>query len=349
MNKVIFLKFISAFLLILIIASAIYFAGIDFPFAILFLIPVALYSIQKGVKLYQIFALSLIATCVWIVTYCISTPDKLSYSVLFQGALRFIIYFILSFLLYRLTYQRVELAKKNKELLELNNEKNNILGIAAHDIRNTIGAINSFAELLTENLKTKENLRAEQELSQIIYNASENLLKLVTDLLDISKIESGQIHLDKSFYDYNEFVESRVNLHQIIARKKNINIVLRKAHDLKNIPFDPVYLSEVIDNLISNAIKYSNRDSEIKLIISITEDNFLRTEVIDSGIGISSSELDKLFKTFSTTSNKPTSGEVSSGLGLAIARKVVNLHGGTIGVESIINEGSVFFFTLPLT
>jgi signal transduction histidine kinase len=240
------------------------------------------------------------------------------------------------------------LAQKNKELMDLNHEKDGILGIAAHDIRNSVSAIYSFSGLLLESLKSKENLKEEIEISTIIYDASDNLLKLVSDLLDISKIESGKISLVKSLNDYNSFIESRINLLRIIARNKNINIVYNKLPDLKKILFDPVYLSEVIDNLITNAIKYSNRDKQIEVLVKVTDDKWLRTEVKDNGIGIDSSELDKLFKPFSKTSSRPTSGEISSGLGLAIADKVVRLHGGEIGVQSKINEGSTFYFTLPL-
>jgi signal transduction histidine kinase len=251
-------------------------------------------------------------------------------------------------MLFRLTKQRIELAQKNKELTDLNHEKDGILGIAAHDIRNSASAIYSFSELLLENLKSREDHEDEKEISKIIYNASDNLLKLVSDLLDISRIESGKINLDRSLNDYDAFIESRINLLKIIARNKNINIIYNKLPDLKKVFFDPVYLSEVIDNLLTNAIKYSNRDSNIKVVVKVTDDNWLRTEVQDTGIGIESSELCKLFKPFSKTSSKPTYGESSTGLGLAIAQQVAHLHGGEIGVESKINEGSTFYFTLPL-
>jgi signal transduction histidine kinase len=333
----------------LLIASAILFTKMDIPFAIFFIIPIAIYSIQKDVNVFQIFVLSVFSTVLWIIIYCISTPSTLTLVVLFNAGLRFLIYFPLSYLLFQLSKQRVELALKNEELMNLNHEKNSILGIAAHDIRNSAGAISSFADLLLENLKSKENLEEEIKISTIIFNASSNLLDLVTSLLDLSKIEAGQIHLDKKLNDYNAFLESRINLLQIIAGKKNINIVYQNATDLKNILFDPVYLSEVIDNLISNAIKYSKRDTVIKVIVKICDNNLIRTEVVDSGIGINSSELTKLFRPFSRTSNIPTAGEQSTGLGLAIARKVVNLHGGEIGVESIINQGSTFYFTIPLS
>jgi signal transduction histidine kinase len=348
MNKIIFLKFILCVFFIVLISVAILYSGTDFQFAILFLIPVAIYSIQKNVKLYQLLILSFFATCVWIETYCILTLSVFNLEVLFHASLRFIIYFLVSFMLFRLTKQRIELAQKNKELMDLNHEKDSILGIAAHDIRNSVSAIYSFSGLLLENIKSKENLKEEIEISAIIHNSSDNLLKLVSDLLDISKIESGKISLEKGLNDYNTFIESRVNLLQIIARNKNINIVYTKLPDLRKILFDPVYLSEVIDNLITNAIKYSNRDKQIEVLVKVTDDKWLRTEVKDNGIGIDSSELDKLFKPFSKTSSRPTSGEISSGLGLAIAEKVVRLHGGEIGVQSKINEGSTFYFTLPL-
>jgi signal transduction histidine kinase len=348
MNKIILLKFISCLLVILLIAFVILIIDADFQFAILFLIPVAVYSIQKNVQLYQIFILSFFASFVWALTYSYTTSSIFNFTVLFHAALRFLIYFVLSYLLFWLVKQRAELTQKNNELYDLNYEKNVILGIAAHDIRNSAGAINSFSELLLEKLKSNENLKDEIGISKIIFNASHNLLELVTDLLDISRIESGKIIINKTLNDYNEFIESRVELLQIIASKKNINIIYYKLPENKTFLFDPVYLSEVIDNLITNAIKYSNKDSEIKIIVRITDDNRLRTEVTDFGIGIDSSELDQLFIPFSKTSSKPTSGEESSGLGLAIARKVVTLHGGEIGVESRINEGSTFFFIIPV-
>jgi signal transduction histidine kinase len=347
MKGIIIVKFFSCILLIVLAAGIILVTNMDFPFAIFFLIPLAIYSIQKDIQLRQIVVLSLFAALTWSFTYCHENHIIFNYLILLNTGLRFAIYISLSFLLFRLKKQGSELTQKNRELSELNNEKNNILGMAAHDIRNSAGAINAFSDLLLENLKSKENLKDEIEISAIIHNAINNLLNLVTSLLDLSKINSGQIHLDESLNDYNSFIESRINLLQIIAHKKNINIVFHKLPNLKNIYFDPVYLSEVIDNLISNAIKFSEYNREIKVIVKLSENNLVRTEVIDMGIGIESSELEKLFKPFSKTTSKPISGEKSTGLGLAIAKKVVNLHGGEIGVESKINHGSTFYFILP--
>jgi signal transduction histidine kinase len=347
-NKFILIKFIGCIFSTLLIGVGIIASDVDFPFAIFFLLPIAIYSIQKGTQTYQIIILAISAAGVWAISYCSTADISFGYMVLLHAFIRFAIYLSLSYLLMLLTKQRAELTIKNKELNDLNKEKNIILGIAAHDIRNSAGAIKGFSDILLERLKSKENLEKEIKISTIINSASENLLQLVTNLLDISKIESGEIHLNKILTDYNSFIESRIDLLQIIAQQKKISIAFHKNMDVKNVNFDPIYLTEVIDNLISNAIKYSNPNSEINVVIKI-DDNWLRTEIVDSGIGIQSTEIDKLFKPFSKTSSRPTSGESSTGLGLAIAQKVVKLHGGEIGVKSKVNEGSTFYFTLPLS
>jgi signal transduction histidine kinase len=347
MNKILLIKFVGCIILTSIIGGGIIIAKMDFPFAIFFLLPIAIYSIQKGALTYQIIILAISAAGVWAITYCSTADISFGYMVLLHAFIRFAIYLSLSYLLMLLTKQRAELTIKNKELSELNKEKNTILGVAAHDIRNSAGAIKSFTDILLERLKSKEYIEKEIRILSIVNSASNNLLQLVTNILDISKIESGQIKLNKIDSDYNSFIESRIDLLQIIAQQKKISIVFEKNVEVKNVSFDPIYLTEVIDNLISNAIKFSNSNNKIKIVVILIS-NWLRTEIIDSGIGIQSSEIDRLFKPFSKTSSRPTSGESSSGLGLAIAQKVIKLHGGEIGVESKVNEGSTFYFTLPL-
>ena len=105
-------------------------------------------------------------------------------------------------------------------------------------------------------------------------------------------------------------------------------------------------MSQALDNLINNAIKYSRAATNINVRVSL-KDNFVLTEVEDSGVGIPKEEIEKLFKVFSTTSAKTTAHERSSGLGLAICKKIIETHGGTIGVRSEVGKGSTFFFTLP--
>jgi signal transduction histidine kinase len=298
------------------------------------------------VRLWHILFLSTFASIAWFLAYFFSADNKINLNLILNTLLRFGIYLSVSYLFMLLNSQRNELNEKNKELLELNNEKNTMLAIAAHDIRNSIGAINSFSGLLLEKLGSKPNLANEVRITKIMNKSSEYLLNLVTNLLDLSKVQSAQIHLNKKLTDYNSFIEARIDLLQIIAQKKNIQLFFLKNPAIGNVTFDPVYLSEVIDNLITNAIKYSEPNTEIHIELKI-QDNWILTKVIDSGPGIKESEIEGIFKPFSKTSNKSSSGEKSTGLGLAIAQKVVNLHGGEIGAISTFGTGSTFYFTLP--
>jgi signal transduction histidine kinase len=110
---------------------------------------------------------------------------------------------------------------------------------------------------------------------------------------------------------------------------------------------DQIYLSEVLDNILSNAIKYSNKGTKIKVNIKYS-DGMVLTEIIDNGIGIREEDLGSIFEPFKTTRNKPTNGEVSTGLGLTLVKKIITLHGGRIEVKSRENEGSTFYYYLPV-
>ena len=147
--------------------------------------------------------------------------------------------------------------------------------------------------------------------------------------------------------DYQEFVRKHIHLNQILANKKEIIIRFETNETKIEFLFDDNYLGEVIDNLLTNAIKFSYQKSEIVVKISFTEKDIIKTEVIDKGKGILLEEQNLLFKYFQKTSTQPTANEKSSGLGLAIAKKIVILHKGHIGVSSEFNKGSNFYFELP--
>jgi signal transduction histidine kinase len=166
--------------------------------------------------------------------------------------------------------------------------------------------------------------------------------------LDVSKIESGKVELKITTQDYISFIKQQIFMNQLLAKNKNITIHLDSPTDNIISDFDKHYLSEVIDNLLSNAIKYSNNNSEIDVKISMPDNKQLLIEVIDKGIGIAEGEQKKLFNYFQTISTRPTAGEQSTGLGLAIAKQIIKLHNGEIGVKSIQNQGSNFYFSLPI-
>jgi len=219
-----------------------------------------------------------------------------------------------------LEFQRKELKEQNVKLEELNNKKNKILGIAAHDLRSPIGTIQMIADLLLESFEeypAEENRKFFNDIRDI----SKFSLNVLDDLLDISAIESGKLDLQKVKSNYSEIVRRSIDMNQPFAKNKNITI---KFNDNRLNPvlfFDKNLIIQVLNNLISNAIKYSYSQTVISIELE-KEGNDLITRVVDQGQGISENELCLLFGTFQRTSTKATGGERSTGLGLAIVKKL---------------------------
>jgi len=239
-----------------------------------------------------------------------------------------------------------EIAKKNLELEKLNEEKNKFLRIAAHDLRNPISAILSFSVLLMEETWTRldEN---EKEFLTIIKDSSEFMLKLLNELLDLSIIESGNLHLNLEEIEITDLIHRNIALNRIIAEKKNINILFTSGFAKQRVKVDPVKTEQVLNNLISNAIKFSHTGKEI-VVSADLKDDVCQIAVSDQGQGIPPADQQKLFQPFAKRSVLSTAGERSTGLGLSIVKKIVEGHGGKIWVESEVGKGSTFFVTFPL-
>jgi len=239
-----------------------------------------------------------------------------------------------------------ELARKNAELVHLNDLKNKFLGMAAHDLRNPIGIIYSYSDFLRD--EAKDVLSSEhKEFLDIINTSAQFMLALIDDLLDISRIESGKIDLHQELFPIEQLMSKIVGLNRVLAQKKNIGIDLIISKPGLIVNADGPKLEQVFNNLISNAIKFSIAATVIKVEISESENSVL-IGVHDQGQGIPEAELDKLFKPFQKTSVKSTGGEKSTGLGLSIAKRIVEAHKGVIRVESKVGEGTTFYVELPL-
>ncbi|MEO6235966.1 MAG: ATP-binding protein [Vicinamibacterales bacterium] len=241
-----------------------------------------------------------------------------------------------------------ELAKKNVELTRLNEVKNRIVGVAAHDLRNPLGVILSYARFLESD--TADPLSpAHRRFVAIIHRTSEFMLRLVTDLLDVTAIEAGKLTLDRQPTDLGRLTRDNVTLNAVLANRKDITLVLEPHPAIPEASLDRGKIEQVLNNLIGNAVKFSHRGRPVR--VSITPDPAGRTVTVaiqDEGQGIPEEDLAKLFKPFGKTSVRATGGEQSTGLGLAIVRNIVEGHGGRITVESKVGEGSRFAFTLPL-
>ncbi|MEQ8221902.1 MAG: hybrid sensor histidine kinase/response regulator [Candidatus Eremiobacterota bacterium] len=239
-----------------------------------------------------------------------------------------------------------ELEDRNKELNRLNEDKNRLLGMAAHDLRNPIGAIMSYSEFLLEEDKIKAD-ETYADFIGTIRESSEFLLHMVNELLDISIIESGNLKLTLSDVDFISFVKRNITINSVLSEKKGINILFNHDSDIPHVKIDIHKMEQVFNNLISNAVKFSYPGSKIEILIRKHMEELV-VSVKDEGKGIPEREFSRLFKPFSRTSVQATGDEASTGLGLAIVKKIVEGHGGKIWVESIVDKGSTFYFSLPV-
>jgi signal transduction histidine kinase/CheY-like chemotaxis protein len=227
-----------------------------------------------------------------------------------------------------------------------NERKNQFLGMAAHDLRNPITVIQGYGELLKSDISDK--LDTEQlEYLNGVQSASYFMERLVDDLLDVAKIESGKWELECLLTDILPIVREAVSYNAPLAKSKQIEIVIDYEDNLPKTMIDASKIQQVLNNLLSNAIKYSHAHTRVYVRISLDENNFL-ISLKDQGQGIPKKEQEKLFKAFSKTSVQSTGGEKSTGLGLLICRQIVEAHEGKIWVESEIGVGSTFYISLPI-
>ena len=216
--------------------------------------------------------------------------------------------------------------------------------IVAHDLRNLIGSIVSCAELLREDGSSLTP--AQLEYVGIAERSSQAAITLVSDLLDLTLIETGRLALNMKPIDLGSLIRKNVNANQLLAQRKNIRLETEITADLPAVSADAARLEQVLTNYISNAVKYSHPRTAVTVRASRTPSAVL-VEVRDHGQGIPAAEIGTLFSLYQKTSVRPTGGEQSTGLGLAIARQIVEAHGGKVGVESEVGQGSNFSFTLP--
>lgn len=238
-----------------------------------------------------------------------------------------------------------QLLDRNNRLETLNEQKNRLLGMAAHDLRNPLGVILAYSEFLES--EAYDVLDGNQrEFVSTIKSTSEFMLNLINELLDVSTIESGQLHLEAEVADLNELAQRNISLNQVLAQQKEIELVFHPGESLPTMILDRGKIEQVLNNLIGNAVKYSHPGTKVTISIQAAA-GFALCSVRDQGLGIPAEEIPKLFKAFGRTSVKATGGEQSTGLGLAIVRRIVEGHGGRITVDSQVGHGSTFTFTLP--
>lgn len=224
--------------------------------------------------------------------------------------------------------------------------KNKFLGMAAHDLRNPLSSIRGLAEFLSDG--TVGPLTPDQlELINLIHQASRGMVTLVNDLLDVATIESGELRLSKAPVLLADILQKSISLSAHESARKQTRIVFEdRPATAPLIVLDADKIRQVIDNLLSNAVKYSPPGSTVRVSLDVRDDGSQTFRVRDQGPGIVDNERDRLFKDFGRLSAQPTGGEKSTGLGLAICRKIVDAHHGTITAENHPAGGCEFRVTL---
>lgn len=245
-----------------------------------------------------------------------------------------------------------ELGSKNQQLIntnlqleQLDREKSEYLGIVAHDLRNPLSGVLGFAEIISEEgqeLNREEIVR----YADNIRISSASMLDIINKLLVVDRMEQGKLDVVLQDFDLINLLEETIESNLPNSKRKGISILFDTPEEKLYINSDRNLVYQIIDNLISNAVKYSYNNSDIN--IRCTHDHeIVSIEIEDHGVGIPADEIKHLFKKFSKLSSRPTAGESSTGLGLSIVNLLINLLGGRISCSSKPEIGSIFKVTLP--
>ncbi len=241
-------------------------------------------------------------------------------------------------------FSREILERTAAKLRENNEEKNEFLGIAAHDLKNPIS---NFIGLVEHILSTPDLDRAElEDISKDILNESRRLLQLVQDLLDVNALERGELKLQLAPLDLVEIAQTVVDHFRARAEAKQQRLSLDPGGVPAQVLADRSVTLQILDNLVSNAVKFSPAGSPIRVTISRVPEGFL-CAVQDEGPGLSAEDRKRLFGKFARLSARPTGGENTTGLGLSIVKKLVEAMNGAVWCESNPGHGAKFVFRLP--
>jgi signal transduction histidine kinase len=237
------------------------------------------------------------------------------------------------------------LSNLNQQLVQLNQDKNEFLGIAAHDLKNPLSTIQSLANLIRTSFEDFSRQKL-TEFASMIEVSAQNMFSLIKNLLDVNAIESGNMNLSSRSLNMLPFLQGVVNNYLEPAKAKEITLQFQFTEEDYYIFVDENAIFQVLDNLISNAVKYSPQSKTV--YIRIIKGKMVRCEIQDEGPGLSEKEHGQLFQKFVRLSPRPTGDEHSTGLGLFIVKKLVDIMNGTVWCESILGKGTTFILEFPL-
>jgi signal transduction histidine kinase len=238
-----------------------------------------------------------------------------------------------------------EIQDKSRQLEIASQHKSQFLANMSHELRTPLNAILGYTELILDNIYGETPDKMREVLDRLQANGK-HLLGLINDVLDLSKIEAGQLTLDLADYSIKDVVDSVVSAVESLANGKKLALTADVGQNLPIGHGDGRRLAQVLLNLVGNAIKFTDKGAVA--ITATAENGSFTVAVRDTGPGISPSDQGKIFEEFQQADNSATKRKGGTGLGLSIAKRIIAMHGGRIWVESDVGKGSTFAFTIPM-
>jgi signal transduction histidine kinase len=238
-----------------------------------------------------------------------------------------------------------EIQEKSRQVEEASRHKSQFLANMSHELRTPLNAILGYTELILDNIYGEAPDKMRTVLERVQANGK-HLLGLINDVLDLSKIEAGQLVLSLNDYSVKDMMQGVYVAVEPLAGNKKLGFILEVPQDLPRARGDERRLSQVLLNLVGNAIKFTDT-GEIAMKASVTNGSYT-VAVRDTGPGIAEADRTKIFEEFKQSESAQTRAKGGTGLGLSIAKRIVEMHGGRLWVESSLGSGSTFFFTVPL-
>ena len=246
----------------------------------------------------------------------------------------------------RIAEKTAHLQKAVLALERANKMKSEFLANMSHELRTPLNAIIGFAEVLRDKISGDLN---EEQLDFVsdIHSSGLHLLQMINDILDLSKIEAGRMELQYEIFPVHDAIEDVYTILKGLASKKHLELKTTILPEVKDIEADRVKFKQILYNLLSNAIKFTPENGHINLEAGIMDD-MLQVSVSDTGIGMKPDDKEKVFKEFWQADSSFARKYEGTGLGLALTKRIVEMHGGNIRFESEYGKGSIFYFALPL-
>lgn len=244
--------------------------------------------------------------------------------------------------------KNLELEEQNRRVEEANRLKSEFLANMSHELRTPLNSIIGFSEFLADRKPGPLNAKQQEYLGDIL-NSGRHLLQLINDILDLSKVESGKMHVTPERFSLSDAIGEVCAVIRPTAKKRGISLGVDLAPDLPPVTLDLQKFKQILYNLLSNGVKFTGDGGSVDIMTApVNGGSRFKVQVTDTGIGIKAEDLPKLFNEFTQLDSSPGRRYEGTGLGLVLTKKLVELQNGRITVESVFGAGSTFTVTLPV-